>query len=133
MGIVYRATDLALGRPVALKLMAPGLASDPVFRARFDSECRLAAAIDHPHAVEVFHAGEEDGLLYVTMRYVDGTDLRAILRAERRLEPERAVRVVDQVAGALDEAHRRGLVHRDVKPGNVLVADALRRRARVPE
>ena len=122
MGIVYRATDLALGRPVALKLMAPGLASDPVFRARFESECRLAAAIDHPHAVEVFRAGEEGGVLYVTMRYVDGTDLRAILRAERRLDPQRAVRVVDQVAGALDEAHRRGLVHRDVKPGNVLVA-----------
>ncbi len=122
MGIIYRATDLALSRPVALKLMAPGLASDPVFRARFESECRLAAAIDHPHAVEVFHAGEEDSLLYVTMRYVDGTDLRAILRAELRLEPERAVRVVDHVAGALDEAHRRGLVHRDVKPGNVLVA-----------
>ena len=122
MGIVYRATQLSLGRPVALKLMAPRLASDRVFRARFESECRLAAAIDHPHAVEVFHAGEEDGLLYVTMRYVDGTDLRAILRAEGRLEPERAVDVVHQVAGALDEAHRRGLVHRDVKPGNVLVA-----------
>jgi DNA-binding NarL/FixJ family response regulator len=122
MGVVYRATDLALGRPVALKLMAPRLASDRVFRARFESECRLAAAIDHPHAVEVFHAGEEDGRLYVTMRYVDGTDLRAILRAEGRLEPERALHVVHQVAGALDEAHRRGLVHRDVKPGNVLVA-----------
>ena len=121
MGIVYRATDLALGRPVALKLMAPGLAADPVFRARFASECRLAAAIDHPHAVEVFHAGEEEGLLYVTMRYVDGTDLRAILRAEGKLQPARAVRLVMQVAGALDEAHRRGLVHRDVKPGNVLV------------
>jgi CheY-like chemotaxis protein len=130
MGIVYRATDLALGRPVALKLMTPSLASDPVFRARFESECRLAAAIDHPHAVEVFHAGEEDGLLYVTMRFVDGTDLRAVLRAEGRLEPGRAVRVVAQVAGALDEAHRRGLVHRDVKPGNVLIAaDADRERA----
>ena len=122
MGIVYRATDLALGRPVALKLMAPRLAADPVFRARFESECRSAAAIDHPHAVEVFHAGEEDGLLYVTMRYIDGTDLRAILRAEKRLEPERAVHVAGHVAGALDEAHRHGLVHRDVKPGNVLVA-----------
>jgi DNA-binding NarL/FixJ family response regulator len=122
MGVVYRATDLALGRRVALKLISPALASDPVFRARFASECRLAAAIDHPHAVEVFHAGEEQGLLYVTMRYVDGTDLRAILRAEGRLAPERAVHVVGHVAGALDEAHRRGLVHRDVKPGNVLVA-----------
>jgi len=123
MGVVYRATDLALGRRVALKLISPALASDPVFRARFASECRLAAAIDHPHAVDVFHAGEEQGLLYVTMRYVDGTDLRAILRAEGRLAPQRAVRVVGDVAGALDEAHRRGLVHRDVKPGNVLVTE----------
>jgi DNA-binding NarL/FixJ family response regulator len=122
MGVVYRATDLMLGRRVALKLMSPGLVADPTFRARFLSECRLAAAIDHPHAVDVFHAGEESGLLYVTMRFVDGTDLRAILREQRRLDPERAVRFVAHVAGALDEAHRRGLVHRDVKPGNVLVA-----------
>jgi serine/threonine-protein kinase len=122
MGIVYRATDLMLGRRVALKLLAPGLAADPTFRARFLSECRLAAAIDHPHAVDVFHAGEERGLLYVTMRYIDGTDLRTILREQRRLDPERALRFVLDVAGALDDAHRRGLVHRDVKPGNVLVA-----------
>jgi serine/threonine-protein kinase len=122
MGIVYRATDLMLGRRVALKLMAPGLAADPLYRARFLSECRLAASIDHPHAVDVFHAGESSGRLYVTMRYIDGTDLRAILRGERRLDPSRAVRFVGHVAGALDDAHRRGLVHRDVKPGNVLVA-----------
>ena len=122
MGIVYRATDLMLGRRVALKLMAPGLAADPTYRARFLSECRLAAAIDHPHAVDVFHAGEASGRLYVTMRFIDGTDLRAILREENRIEPERAVRFAGHVAGALDAAHRRGLVHRDVKPGNVLVA-----------
>ena len=122
MGVVYRATDLMLGRRVALKLMAPGVAADPTFRARFLSECRLAASIDHPHAVDVFHAGEERGLLYITMRYVDGTDLRAILRERPRLEPDRALRFVEHVAGALDDAHRRGLVHRDVKPGNVLVA-----------
>jgi DNA-binding NarL/FixJ family response regulator len=121
MGIVYRATDLLLGRRVALKLIAPGLSADPTFRARFATECRLAAAIDHPHAVEVFHAGEEDGLLYVTMRYVEGTDLRAVLRSERRMDPGRALRLIGHVAGALDDAHRRGLVHRDVKPGNVLV------------
>ena len=121
MGIVYRATDLLLGRRVALKLIAPGLSADPTFRARFATECRLAAAIDHPHAVEVFHAGEEGGLLYVTMRYVEGTDLRAMLRDEQRVDPGRAVRFVGHVAGALDNAHRRGLVHRDVKPGNVLV------------
>lgn len=122
MGIVYRATDLMLGRTVALKLMAPGVAADPTFRARFLSECRLAASIDHPHAVDVFHAGEHRGLLYVTMRYIHGTDLRAILREHRQLEAWRALRFVDHVAGALDEAHGRGLVHRDVKPGNVLVA-----------
>jgi serine/threonine-protein kinase len=122
MGVVFRATDLALQRPVALKLIAPDAAQDPVFRARFEHECRAAAAIDHPHAVEVFHAGEEDGVLYVTMRYVEGTDLGALLAGGRSLEPERAVALIAQVAGALDEAHARGLVHRDVKPTNVLIA-----------
>ena len=76
MAVVYRATDLALDRPVASSLIAPALAEDPVFRARFERECRMAAAIDHPHAVQVFHAGEEDRVLYVTMRFIDGTDLR---------------------------------------------------------
>ena len=122
MGVVFKATDLILGRRVALKVITPSLALDPVFRARFERECRLAAAIDHPHAVEVFHAGEDGGRLYVTMRYVEGTDLRALLRAEGRLAVPRAVSIVEQVAGALDEAHRHGLVHRDVKPANVLIA-----------
>jgi serine/threonine protein kinase len=122
MGLVFRATDLILDRQVALKLIAPALAQDPVFRARFERECRLAAAIDHPNVVEVFHAGEERGLLYVTMRFVDGTDLKSLLARERRLDPPRAVAIVAQVAGALDEAHRHGLVHRDVKPANVLIA-----------
>jgi DNA-binding NarL/FixJ family response regulator/tRNA A-37 threonylcarbamoyl transferase component Bud32 len=122
MGVVYRATDLVLHRRVALKLIAPSLARDQVFRARFEQECRLAAAIDHPHAVDVFHAGQEGGLLYVTMRFVEGTDLRALLREEYRLKPARAVRLVSHVAGALDEAHAHGLVHRDVKPANVLIA-----------
>ena len=122
MGVVYRATDLTLDRPVALKLIAPTLAMDPMFRARFELECRLAAAIDHPHAVDLYHAGEEGGLLYVTMRYIEGTDLRQLLHASGRLEPLRAVTIADEVAGALDEAHRRGLVHRDVKPANVLLA-----------
>jgi DNA-binding NarL/FixJ family response regulator len=125
MGVVYRATDLTLGRPVALKLIAPSLAMDPVFRARFERECRLAAAIDHPHAVELFRAGEERGRLYVTMRYVDGTDLRALLLATGRLEPLRAATIVRDVAGALDEAHRLGLVHRDVKPANVLITSRM--------
>jgi DNA-binding NarL/FixJ family response regulator len=122
MGVVYRATDMALDRQVALKLIAPAAALDPVFRARFEHECRAAAAIDHPHAVEIFHAGEEHGVLYVTMRFVEGTDLGALLAREQSLEPARAVGLIAQVAGALDEAHRRGLVHRDVKPTNVLIA-----------
>ena len=123
MGVVFRATDLALDRSVALKLIAPSAALDPVFRARFEHECRAAAAIDHPHAVEVFHAGEEDGLLYVTMRYVEGADLGVLLTRDHPLQPTRAVRLIVQVADALDAAHRRGLVHRDVKPTNVLIAE----------
>lgn len=122
MGVVYRATDLTLDRPVALKLLVPSLARDPVFRARFERECRLAAALDHPHVVPIFHAGAERGALYLTMRYIEGTDLRSLLLEEHRLEPSRAVEIVAQVAEALTEAHRHGLVHRDVKPGNVLIA-----------
>ena len=122
MAIVYRATDLALDRPVALKLIAPALAEDPVFRARFERECKIAAAIDHPHAVQVFHAGEEDRQLFVTMRFVDGTDLGTMIDQDGRLDPERAIALIGQVAGALDEAHSHGLVHRDVKPSNILVA-----------
>src|SRR3954454_7007030 len=122
MGVVYRATDLTLDRPVALKLLTPSLARDPVFRARFERECRLAAALDHPNVVPIFHAGAERGALYLTMRYIERTDLRPWLAAERRLEPTRAARIIAQVAGALTEAHRHGLVHRDVKPANVLIA-----------
>ena len=122
MGIVYRATDLALDRPVALKLVAPALAADPVFRTRFERECRLAAALDHPHVVPIFHAGEESGRLFVTMRFIDGTDLRALLSEEAPLEASRAVELVRQVADALDEAHAYGLVHRDVKPANILIS-----------
>jgi DNA-binding NarL/FixJ family response regulator len=121
MATVFRATDLTLGRSVALKLIDPSLAGDPVFRARFERECRLAAALDHPNIVDVFHAGEERGLLYVTMRYVDGTDLGAVLADRARLEPPRAIAIIAQVADALDEAHRHGLIHRDVKPGNILI------------
>ena len=122
MGVVYRATDITLDRPVALKLLAPSLARDRVFRARFERECRLAAALDHPHVVQIFHAGVERGALYLTMRYIEGTDLRALLAEEGRLEPRRAVAIIAQVADALGAAHGRGLVHRDVKPANVLIA-----------
>jgi DNA-binding NarL/FixJ family response regulator/tRNA A-37 threonylcarbamoyl transferase component Bud32 len=121
MGVVMRATDLVLDRRVALKLIAPSLARDPVFRARFERECRIAAALDHPNVVEIFRAGEEEGKLYVTMRYVDGTDLKSLIARERQLDPARAAALVAQVAGALDEAHQHGLVHRDVKPANILI------------
>ena len=123
MGLVFRATDLALGRTVALKVIAPDAAGNPVFRARFERECRVAAAIDHPHVVGIYHAGQDEGMLYLTMRYVDGIDLRRLLRREHRLDPVRAVSIVGQVAGALDEAHALGLVHRDVKPANVLLME----------
>jgi len=122
MGLVFRATDLTLGRIVALKVITPEAAGNQVFRSRFERECRVAAAIDHPHVVPIYHAGEVDGLLYLTMRYIDGTDLRRLLGRERRLESTRAVAITDQIAGALDEAHALGLVHRDVKPANVLLA-----------
>jgi DNA-binding NarL/FixJ family response regulator len=121
MGVVYRATDLTLDRRVALKLIAPGLAGDDEFRARFERECRVAASLEHPHVVPVYHAGQEGERLYVTMRFIEGTDLRALLAEEGHLDPEHAVAVIAQVAGALDEAHRHGLVHRDVKPGNILI------------
>jgi DNA-binding NarL/FixJ family response regulator len=121
MGVVYSATDLTLDRRVALKVIAPAIASDAVFRARFERECRAAASIDHPNVVPVFHAGEEAGLLYLTMRFIDGTNLRSVLREEGALEPDRAVGLIAQVAAALDAAHDVGLVHRDVKPANVLL------------
>jgi DNA-binding NarL/FixJ family response regulator len=122
MGLVFRARDHRLDRQVALKVIAPEAADNRVFRARFERECRLAAALEHPNVVQVFQAGEEKGLLYLTMRYVDGTDLRRLLEDETRLGPARAASIAAQVAGALEEAHRHGLVHRDVKPGNVLIS-----------
>jgi ketosteroid isomerase-like protein len=122
MGVVYRATQLRLGRPVALKLLPPERAGDPEFRERFERESRMAAAIDHPNVIPVYAAGEEDGHLYLVMRYVGGTDLQALLRSEGALEPARAAELVAQVAAALDAAHAAGLVHRDVKPANVLLA-----------
>jgi YVTN family beta-propeller protein len=121
MGVVYRATDLSLERPVALKLIAPELAEDERFRARFLREPRLAAALDHPNVIPIYEAGEHDGQLYLAMRFVEGSDLKSVLERGGKLGPERAIAVLAQVAGALDAAHRRALVHRDVKPANVLI------------
>jgi serine/threonine-protein kinase len=122
MAVVYRARDLRLERTVALKLLAPELARNDTFRRRFTHESRAAAAIDHPHIVPVFEAGETDGVLYIAMRYVAGSDLRHLLDREGPMPPATALRVAAQLASALDAAHEHGLVHRDVKPGNILVS-----------
>ncbi|HET6548049.1 MAG TPA: AAA family ATPase [Solirubrobacter sp.] len=118
MGVVYRALHVSLKREVALKVVG---STDDELRARFRREAEVAASLQHPHVVPVFDAGEEDGRLYVTMRYVDGHDLARLIALETRLAPARAARLVAHVAGALDAAHARGVVHRDVKPANVLV------------
>ena len=118
MGVVYLARDLRLDRPVALKLLSPELAGDEHFRARFERESRLAASIDHAGIVPVYEAGDAGGVTYIAMRYVEGSDLGQLLRAEAPLEPERALDLVGRLADALDAAHARGLVHRDVKPSN---------------
>jgi len=123
MGAVYLAEEISSARLAALKLLAPELAQDERFRRRFLRESELAASLDHPHMVSTVASGEEDGALYLAMEYVEGTDLRDLLRREGRLDPERAVDLIGQVGEALDEAHAVGLVHRDVKPGNVLIAE----------
>jgi DNA-binding beta-propeller fold protein YncE len=125
MGVVYRATQERLGRPVAIKVIAPELARDPTFRRRFHRESELAASIEHPNAVPIYEAGEtDDATVYIAMRLIEGTDLARMLSKDGWLEPDRGARLVEQVAGALDEAHRRGLVHRDVKPSNILIGQA---------
>jgi ABC-type branched-subunit amino acid transport system substrate-binding protein len=123
MGVVYRATDLSLERPVALKLVAPELAEDERFRVRFLREPRLAASLDHPNVIPIYEAGEHEGQLYLAMRFVEGSDLKTVLEREGKLRPDRALNVLSQVGGALDAAHRRALVHRDVKPANVLLGE----------
>jgi serine/threonine protein kinase len=120
MGSVYRATQVALGREVAVKLV-PALGVEESLVARFKREARVAASLEHPNVIPIYAAGEEEGLLYLVMRLVDGPDLGALVARDGRLEPARAVALIEQVASALDAAHAAGLVHRDVKPANVLV------------
>lgn len=122
MSIVYRAEHLSLGRTVALKLLAPQLSEDQAFRERFTRESRLAASLDHPNIIPIYEAGEEDGVFWIAMRYVDGSDAKNMLKQEGPLDPERAVDIIVPVASALGAAHGKGLVHRDVKPANILLA-----------
>jgi serine/threonine-protein kinase len=118
--VVYRAEHVRLGRTAALKLLTPRLGESD-FRDRFLRESKLAASLDHPNIVPVYDAGEVDDVLYIAMACVDGSDLKALLVEEGRLPLRRAMRIVSQIASALDAAHARGLVHRDVKPANILV------------
>lgn len=124
MGVVYRARHLALDREEALKVISPALSTDRRFRERFQRESRLAASLEHPNVVPIEHAGDEQGTLYLSMRLVEGRDLRKVVEAEGRLDPARVARLLSAVASGLDAAHKRGMVHRDVKPANVLIEGA---------
>jgi DNA-binding beta-propeller fold protein YncE len=124
MGAVYRAEEEGLGRKVALKVIAPELASDERFRERFLRESRIAASLDHPHVIPIYQAGDVDGLLFLAMRYVEGYDLAKLIAEHGALDPKRTVDLLSQIAEALDAAHEKGLVHRDIKPSNVLIAEA---------
>jgi YVTN family beta-propeller protein len=122
MGAVYRATDLRLRRQVALKVIAPHLANDERFRRRFLAESEVATSLEHPHILPVYDAGEANGSLYIAMRYVEESDLKRLLREEGPLSPARTMRLLGEIADALDTAHARGLIHRDVKPSNILIS-----------
>ena len=122
VGTVYRAVQLSLQRDVALKLLTAEQSADASFRQMFLDESILAASLDHPHVVPVYDAGEVEHVLYMAMRYVPGSDLQGMIRREGRLSPHASVIILEQVAGALDTAHGAGLIHRDVKPSNVLIA-----------
>jgi YVTN family beta-propeller protein len=122
MGVVYLAHHLRLNRRVALKLLTPEFAEDPKFRDRFVRESQLAASLEHPNIIPIYDAGEESDLLYIAMRFVEGTDLKSVVVEQGALPPERALPILAQAAAALDAAHARGLVHRDVKPGNILLS-----------
>jgi serine/threonine protein kinase len=124
MGAVYLATHERLHRRAALKVMIPELADDETFRRRFIRESQLAASLEHPHVIPIYDADEVDGILYLAMRYIDGESLRSLIKERGHLATEQTVRIIKQVASALDAAHRAGLVHLDVKPANILIGDS---------
>jgi pSer/pThr/pTyr-binding forkhead associated (FHA) protein/predicted Ser/Thr protein kinase len=122
MGVVYLADNVRTGQRVALKLLTPDLARSSGFRERFIREANYASSLRHPNVIEVYEAGEQDGVLYIAMQYVEGHDLKEVLVREGRLDARRTVGILGQVASALDAAHATGLMHRDIKPGNVMIA-----------
>jgi serine/threonine protein kinase len=121
IGILYRARQVRLDRPVALKLVEPDLARDPVVRERLRREARTVAALEHPNVAPLYEAGEEGGTVYIVTRWVEGADLGTLILSDSPVEPARAARIAAQIAAALEVAHEKGLVHRDVKPSNVIV------------
>jgi serine/threonine-protein kinase len=126
MSVVYRAEHVALGRKVALKILSPALTDDEDFQERFTRESRLAAALDHPNIVPIYEAGNEAGAFFIAMRYVDGSDLKQLIQREGPLDPARTSSIIKQVASALSAAHDENLVHRDVKPANILISSRRR-------
>lgn len=121
IGILYRARQVRLDRPVALKLVESDVARDPVIRERLRREARMVAALDHPNVVPLYAAGDEDGTVYIVTRWVEGTELGALIQRDGPLEPSRAARTAAQIAAALEVAHEQGLIHRDIKPSNVIL------------
>ncbi len=121
IGVLYRARQLRLDRPVALKLVGAETANDPVIRERLRREARAVAALDHPNVVPLYEAGEEDGTVFIATRWVEGSELGNLIHSEGPLDPDRAARTAAQIAAALEAAHEKGLVHRDVKPSNVIL------------
>ena len=125
MGEVYRADDLRLGQPVALKFLPEDLRHDPVRLAQFHNEVRTARQVSHPNVCRVYDIGEVDGLLYLSMEYVDGEDLATSLRRIGRFPEDKAAEIARQLCAGLAAAHQRGVIHRDLKPANVLISDVI--------